>query len=123
MDTTQFRKCVPTLFFTFNNIQTLLKSHRIGGEHQRKILAIVVCSILCTSWEKDLNIQFLHVNSPASWDTTYKYEPKNHIFIDIKEALDFVTKDMNESNDDTIDIKTKKSIAKKYKNKNIRKYL
>ena len=75
-----------TLFFTFDNIQTLLKSHRIGGEHQRKILAIVVCSILCTSWEKDLNIQFLHVNSPASWDTTYKYEPKNDILIQPQRA-------------------------------------
>ena len=36
-----------TLFFSYDNIQTLLKSHRVGGSHQSKVLAIVVCSILC----------------------------------------------------------------------------
>ena len=36
-----------TLFFSFDNIQTLLKSHRIGGPNQKEILVIVVCSILC----------------------------------------------------------------------------
>ena len=25
------------LFFSFDNIQTLLKSHRIGGDHQKKV--------------------------------------------------------------------------------------
>lgn len=36
-----------TLFFSFDNIQKLLKSHRIGGTHQKKVFAVIVCSILC----------------------------------------------------------------------------
>ena len=35
------------LFYSFDNIQKLLKSYRIGGNHQSKVIAIVVCSILC----------------------------------------------------------------------------
>lgn len=35
------------LYYSFDNIQKLLKSYRIGGNHQKKVLAIVVCSILC----------------------------------------------------------------------------
>ena len=132
-----------TLFFTFDNIQTLLKSHRIGGEHQKKILAIVVCSILCTTWEKESNVQFAKENTPANWYTSYKYELKKDVYVaklsstalkecltvsdedeklfnsifetDIKEALDFVGKDMNENNEDTIDAKTKESVAKRRK--------
>ena len=29
-----------SLFFSFDNIQTLFKSHMIGGEEQKKVLAI-----------------------------------------------------------------------------------
>ena len=71
-----------TLFFSFENIKTLLKSHRIGGEHQKKILAVVVCSILCLTWETESDIQFANVNSPANWYSNYKFEPKNNVFIE-----------------------------------------
>jgi hypothetical protein len=42
----KFKPHTKSTFFSFDNIQTLLKSHRIGGD-QRHTLAIVVCSILC----------------------------------------------------------------------------
>ena len=51
----QFREPVgSTLFFSFDNIQTLLKSHRIGGEQQKKALAIVVTSILAQMPDGDM---------------------------------------------------------------------
>ena len=124
-----------TLFFSFDNIQTLLKSHRVGGEHQQKILAVVVCSILCLAWGEESYIQFASKNCPAYWYSNYKFEPKNKVFIeslsastlkkcleitdeeskvfndffenDLQDALDF---DIQENNKDSIDIQTRKSI-------------
>ena len=131
-----------TLFYSFDNIQTLLKSHRIGGD-QRHILAIVVCSILCLQWENESNIQFEQVNSPTNWNTNYKHEPKKDMFIEklssetlktclkiekeeeelfdalfdseLKNAMDFVSDDMNESNEDSIDAKSRELHAKRRK--------
>ena len=132
-----------TLFFSFDNIQTLLKSHRVGGEHQQKILAVVVCSILCLAWGEESYIQFATKNCPAYWYSNYKFEPKNNVFIeslssstlkkclditaeeakifndffenDIQDALDFVANDIQENNEDSIDIQTRMSISKRRK--------
>ena len=71
-----------TLFFTFDNIQTLLKSHRIGGEQQSKILVIVVCSILCLQpdgEQKQSEIQYTCENAPATWLYQYKYDLQKKI--------------------------------------------
>ena len=131
------------MFFSFDNIQTLLKSHRIGGDHQKKVLAIVVCSILCLEWKKESNIQFQSQNSPANWCIEYNYEPKTDMFVEklsasnltkclkiekdeehifnsffesaIKDALEYVTRDLNENNEDSIDLKSKEATSKKRK--------
>ena len=135
------------LFFSFDNIQTLLKSYRIGGDNQRKALAIVVCSILClmfeTEDEKLHNIQFDPENTPANWYTEYAYIAENDIFVEklnsgklkeciqlqkeetnildtffeeeLKDALEFVSKDMDENLYDSVDIKAKSEITKKRK--------
>ena len=65
-----------TLFFSFDNIQKLLKSHRIGGNHQKKVLAVIVCSILCLlpDGECKNTIQYAVKNSPASWYSNYRFE-------------------------------------------------
>ena len=42
------------VFFSFDNIQTLFKSHRIGGKQHRKVLAIVFavfCVLLGTKYQ------------------------------------------------------------------------
>ena len=69
-----------TLFFSFDNIQTLLKSHRVGGEHQQKILVVVVCSILCLAWGEESYIQFESKNCPAY--SNYNFETRNKVFIE-----------------------------------------
>ena len=65
-----------TLFFSFDNIQKLLKAHRIGGNHQKKVLAVIVCSILCLlpDGECKNTIQYAVKNYPASWYSNYKFE-------------------------------------------------
>ena len=77
----QFREPVgSTLFFSFDNIQTLLKSHRIGGEHQKKALAIVVTSILSQMPDGDLKkskIQYKTENCPGNWLYQYQYNAEN----------------------------------------------
>ena len=72
------------IFFTFDNIQTLLKSHRICGENQKKALAIVVTSILCLKPdgdEKKSSIQYKTENCPAAWFYQYKFNPENDCLI------------------------------------------
>ena len=72
------------LFYSFDNIQTLLKSYRIGGNHQKKALAIVVCSILCLMFLAEniepCELQFDHENTPASWYTEYTYVKDKGVF-------------------------------------------
>ena len=134
-----------TLFFTFDNIQTLLKSHRIGGEHQKKVLAIVVCSTLCLQpdGDKKSKVQYKYENCPANWLFEYKFQPdtktynksinsnslKNCLVLneeemnlfeeifekDLEKALIYVTNDMNENLKDSIDIEAKANTAKKRK--------
>ena len=72
-----------TIFFTFDNIQTLLKSHRICGDNQKKALAIVVTSILCLKPDGDDKksmIQYKTENCPAAWLYQYKFNPENNCF-------------------------------------------
>ena len=68
------------LFYSYDNIQTLLKSYRIGGNHPKKVLAIVVCSILRLMFMsedgKHSELQFKHENSPANWYMEYTYGEK-----------------------------------------------
>ena len=134
-----------TLFFSFDNIQTLLKSHRIGGFHQKKILAVVVCSIMCLlpDGEEICKLQYSHENTPANWYSRYKFEPEKKIFTDnlslsalkkcikldeedvkifneifesdLHTALMFVKNDLDENFQDSIDLKTKIAVAKKKK--------
>ena len=92
-----------SLFFTFDNIQTLLKSHRIGGEHQKKVLTIVVCSALCLQpdGEKKSKIQYEYQNCPAYWLMEYKYQAETQVFdksinIDVlKNCIQLETEDLN----------------------------
>ena len=73
-----------SIFFTFDNIQTLLKSHRICGENQKKALAIVVTSILCLKPdgdEKKSSIQYKTENCPAAWLYQYKFNTENNCLI------------------------------------------
>ena len=134
-----------SLFFTFDNIQTLLKSHRIGGEHQKKVLTIVVCSTLCLQpdGDKKSKIQYQYQNCPAYWMMDYKYQAETQVFnksIDagvlkdcikldteelkffeeifekeLEKALEFVKNDIDEDLQDSIDIQAKANIAKKRK--------
>ena len=132
-----------TLFFSFDNIQKLLKSHRIGGNHQKKVLAVIVCSILCLlpDGECKNTLQYAVKNSPASWYSNYKFEAGlviedistetlkkcikvseedhdvfNKVFEnDLKDAIEYVKNDMNENQEDNIDIKTKAEISKRRK--------
>ena len=74
-----------TLFFSYDNIQTLLKSHRVGGSHQSKVLAIVVCSILCLlpdGEDKKSLMQYISEFCPANWYSELQFEQKKQIFIE-----------------------------------------
>ena len=76
---------MPLFFFSYDNIQTLLKSHRVGGNHQNKVLVIVVCSILCLlpdGEEKKSLMQYVSEFCPANWYSEYQYEQKKQIFIE-----------------------------------------
>ena len=85
--------------------------------------------------KKETNIQFQSKNSPANWCIEYDYEPKNEMFVDklsastltkclkiekeeeqifnsffesgIKDALEFVSNDLNANNEDSIDFKSR----------------
>ena len=132
------------LLFSFDNIQKLLKSYRIGGNHQKKILAIVVCSILCLLFgDENCELQFKYENCPATWYSEYSYVKEKNIFVqqldantlkecikvneedtkvindyfesELKDALDAVSKDMDENLQDSVDIMAKSEIAKKRK--------
>ena len=102
-----------------------------------------MCSILCLAWDQISNIQFASENSPANWYSDYKYEPAKKVYIenlssqtlleclkiedeeeklfndffenDLKDALEFVKNDLDESNKDSIDILTQQTIAKRRK--------
>ena len=80
----QFKEPVgSTIFFTFDNIQTLLKSHRIQGEQGKKALAIVVTSILCLKPDGDKKkslIQYKTEYCPGNWLYQYQYMPENQCF-------------------------------------------
>ena len=132
-----------TLFFSFDNIQTLLKSHRIGGAQQMKVLAIVVCSILCLmpDGDKPSDIQYKLENTPAYWYSQYIYEATKKVVIqelntstlkdclkldkeetdifndffekDLKIALDFVENDLDDNQQDSIDMISRVSVAKR----------
>ena len=134
-----------SLFFTFDNIQTLLKSHRIGGEHQKKVLAIVVTSTLCLQpdGDKKSQIQCKVENCPENWLFTYKFHQETKLFDksinvaflkkcvgltkeeeeifekvfekDIEKALEFVKKDMFKNLQDPVDIQAKVNTAKRRK--------
>ena len=132
------------LYFSFDNIQKLLKSYRIGGSH--KVLAIVVCSILCLLFEnggQNYELQYKSENTPASWYSEYNYVKETDIFVEtlssdilrkcakveeeelkvidkyfeveLKDALDFVANDLDENLKDSVDIKAKAEVAKKRK--------
>ena len=73
------------IYFSFDNIQKLLKSYRIGGNHQHKALAIVVCSILCLLFENGEsknNLQYMWENSPAYWFSEYTYEESKQVYVE-----------------------------------------
>ena len=127
------------LFYSYDNIQTILKSYRIGGNHQKRVLAIVVCSILCLMFMsedgKHCELQYKHVNSPANWYKEYMYVPEKDIFVEqlssnilkqcaqlekeeikviddffeneLKDALDYVSKDIDDNLEDSVDMKKK----------------
>ena len=74
-----------TLFFSFDNIQKLLKSHRIGGTHQKKVFAVIVCSILCLLPDGEFKqslMQYTLDNCPAIWYSNYRFEPESKIFVE-----------------------------------------
>ena len=134
------------LYFSFDNIQKLLKSYRIGGNHQHKVLAIVVCSILCLLFEngdKKCDLQYMWENTPALWYSEYTHVEDKDVYVDklstdtlrqcakmeknnlnvideyfeneLKDALNFVAADMDESLRDSVDFQTRAEIAKKRK--------
>ena len=73
------------LYFSFDNIQKLLKSYRIGGNHQHKVLAIVVCSILCLLFEngdKKCDLQYMWENTPALWYSEYTHVEDKDVYVD-----------------------------------------
>ena len=134
-----------SLFFSFDNIQKLLKSHKVGGENQKKVLAIVVCSILClkSDGQKQSDVQYRNENCPSYWLYDYKYNAETLLFNkcldsavlkncvnlterevemfedifekELHQALDYVKQDMNENMQDSIDIQSKVAITKKRK--------
>ena len=72
-------------FYSFDNIQTLFKCHRLEGENADHILAIVVTSVLATLPDGDSEestIQYLSEHSPASWYMNFQKHPSKDIFIE-----------------------------------------
>ena len=122
-----------SLFFSFDNIQKLLKSYRIGGSNQDKPLAVVVTSVLAMlpDGKKESNIQYIAENSPENWFHDVKIDNKKQIpfenldpsvlkstiknikeespklskiFIDgLATAIAYVEKDMESNETDSID--------------------
>ena len=97
-----------TLFFSFDNIQKLLKSHRIGGTHQKKVFAVIVCSILCLLPDGEFKqslIQYTLDNCPAKWYSNYRFEPERKIFSEdlstksLKKCLNMSKEDSDVFND------------------------
>ena len=76
-----------TIAFTFDNIQQLYRSHRIAFQDQGKILAIIVCSMLChlvDGFEKS-KIQYEPELAPSTWFYNYKYN--SHQLISLMKSL------------------------------------
>ena len=97
-----------TLFFSYDNIQTLLKSYRIGSEQQKKVIAIVVCSLLCLMPDGEnikSEVQYITENTPAYWYSEYRFDQKNNIFVEnlsaetLKNCIKLETEDMEKINE------------------------
>ena len=73
-----------TILVTFDNIQKLMKSHRLSGLEQQKVYAVVVTSLLATlpdGYTAD-NIQFEAKNAPSNWAYDLTYNEKTKVFIE-----------------------------------------
>ena len=107
------------------------------------VVCSILCLMFETEDEKLHNIQFDPENTPANWYTEYAYIAENDIFVEklnsgtlkeciqlqkeetnildtffeeeLKDALEFVSKDMDENLYDSVDIKAKSEITKKRK--------
>ena len=95
-----------TLLFSYDNIQTLLKSHRIGGGQHKQRLSVVICSVVCLApdgLDTKCDIQYV---SKTLQQTGYQVISlrRKRIFLSIeifenilKEALEYVEKDVDEN--------------------------
>ena len=72
-----------TCFYSYDNIQTLFKNHRLDGKNADKVLAIVVTLVLATlpDGASESSIQFNSEHSPANWYPSLVKHPTKDIFI------------------------------------------
>ena len=121
----------------------MLKSYRIGGQHQKKVLAIVVCSILALFFDSEIKceLQYESKMTLSNWFTVYKFEEENNIYVDelstdilrkcaqiekselkvvekyfekdLSATLTYVSNDMDDRFKDTVDYKNKEINNKK----------
>ena len=134
-----------TVAFTFDNIQQLYRSHRIAYQDQGKVLAIVVCSMLChlvDGFEKS-KIQYQPDLAPSNWCYNYKYNSKNGASVDkldekslldcasfnvqdeemvqkyfekdLEEQIDIVITDLDDQCKDSVDLELKQTFRKQVK--------
>ena len=71
-------------FYSFTNIQTLFRSHRVDGKNADTVLAIVVISVLATDTDRDTesSIRYLSEHSPASWYSSLQKHPTKEILVE-----------------------------------------
>ena len=135
-----------SLFFSFDNIQKLLKSYRIGGKNQEKALAVVVTSVLAIlpDGKTESDIQYIAENSPEFWFHDIEIDKKNQVIFEklnstalkstiknvkeessvlsdifrdsLKEALKYVDNDMDSNSSDSITQEIRNNIQKTSKN-------
>ena len=73
-----------TVFYSFDNIQTLMKCHRLESNNFDKTIATVVTSVLLTQpdGENKSKIQYQPEHSPAYWYSKLEKHPTKNIFIE-----------------------------------------
>ena len=100
-------------FYSFDNIQTLFRSHRLEGKNADKVLAIVVTSVLATLPDgvSESNIQYLSEHSPASWYTSLQKHPTKEIFVEkLDEKILMEIMNISEEDETLIDEYFKKAV-------------
>jgi len=93
-----------TLFVSFDNIQQLMLQHRIMGQEQNKVYAIIVCSILGllpAGYTID-KIQYQACHSQVSWFTDLNYDENSDTYYNKLDNTVLKSMASNSNNDDIL---------------------